>query len=104
MSENRLTGYVYEELYMWHDAGSISFSEWVEPGEIWENPATKRRIHSLLCTTGMIDNLIHIKARHATKDEITCFHTVEYHDKILSDSNNDGGNGGEQCRSINIIK
>jgi acetoin utilization deacetylase AcuC-like enzyme len=99
----RKTGYVYEELYMWHDAGSISFNKWVEPGEIWENPATKRRIHGLLCTSGMVDNLIQIKARHASKDQITKFHTIEYHDRIFNESNRSGGDGGEQCRYSMIL-
>jgi acetoin utilization deacetylase AcuC-like enzyme len=92
----RRTGYVFEERYMWHDPGFISYSEWVEPGEAWENVHTKRRIHNLLNISNMIDNLIPIKARMATKDEICRFHTPEYHDKIVQESNSlKGGDGGE---------
>ena len=46
----------------------------------------------------MIDHLIPIKARHATKLEITRFHTEEYHDRIQRESNLNGGDGGELCR------
>eukprot|EP01035_Chromulina_nebulosa_P019008 gene19008-24827_t len=101
MSVERLrkTGYVFEELYMWHDAGSISFSRWVQPGESWENESTKRRIHNLIVVSGVHDLLIPIKARYASKEEILLFHTEEYHNKIAELSLlSKGGDGGEQCR------
>lgn len=84
---------------MWHDPGSISFSKWVEPGEPWENVATKRRIHSLLCVSGAINDLESLAPRAATKEEITRFHTSAYHDRIVSESKRDGGgDGGELAR------
>ena len=50
-------------------------------------------------TSGLIDHLIPIRARHATKDEICKFHTPEYHDRIVAESKlSKGGDGGEQCR------
>ena len=92
----RRTGYVFEERYMWHDPGVISYSEWLEPGEAWENVHTKRRIHNLLNISNMIDHLVHIKARIATKEEICRFHTAEYHDRIALESKSlRGGDGGE---------
>lgn len=72
------TGYVYDEMYMWHDAGKISFSNWIEPEEAWENPATKRRMHSLLAVSGMLDSLVTVKPRPALQEELCRFHTVEY--------------------------
>lgn len=64
-----------------------------------ENPETKRRIHNLLIVSGLYDQISHIKARQATKDEILLFHTEEYHDRIVYESKNGkGGDGGEQCR------
>jgi len=56
-------GFVFEEVYMWHDSGTISFDKWVQPGEHWENPDTKRRFHGLLNASGLLDKLIIIKAR-----------------------------------------
>ena len=50
-------------------------------------------------TSGLIDSLKPIRARHATKAEIVTFHTPEYHDRIVSESKqSQGGDGGEQCR------
>jgi len=94
----RRTGYVYEELYMWHDPGSISFGRWVQPGEHWENRETKQRIHSLLCTS-QIEPLLHrVRARAADREDLLRFHTVAYVDKIKSMSDNGGGDGGELAR------
>jgi acetoin utilization deacetylase AcuC-like enzyme len=98
MAKTKRTGYVYEELYLWHHAGTISFDKWVEPGEIWENPDTKRRFHSLLAVSGLLHKLHPIRARAATKQEILRYHTEEYHDKIEVESKGTGGDGGEQCR------
>ena len=96
----RKTGYVYEELYTWHDSGSLSFNKWVEPESSWESPATKRRMHGLLCVSKMLDNLVPIRARHANRVEITRFHTERYHDAIFeaSKSTNGGDGGGDFCR------
>jgi len=68
-------------------------------GEMWENPATKRRFHSLLCVSGLIDKLKKIPARPATRGEITLFHTEGYVDRIKTLSDGQGGDGiGEQSR------
>lgn len=83
---------------MWHNAGSISFNKWTEDGESWENPSTKRRLHSLIAVSGLLDRLTHIKARHATKEELLRFHEEEYVNKIKALSDADGGNGGDVCR------
>jgi acetoin utilization deacetylase AcuC-like enzyme len=83
---------------MWHSSGSISFSPWTEPEESWENPATKRRLHNLLQVSGIADHLVRLRARHASKDEITRFHDVDYVERIKAMSDKDGGNGGDVCR------
>lgn len=77
-SNSNITGYVFDERCMWHDTGSITWSKWIEPGQHWENVETKRRIHSLLTATGMVDNLKAVKSRHATREEIERFHTKSY--------------------------
>ena len=93
------TGYVFDETYLWHDPGSISFSRWVEPSETWENAATKRRLHSLLCVSGVLKQLEVVAPRVATREELTRYHTVEYHDRIVAESKRDcGGDGGELAR------
>mmetsp|Transcript_1526 Transcript_1526/g.2525 ORF Transcript_1526/g.2525 Transcript_1526/m.2525 type:complete len:545 (+) Transcript_1526:96-1730(+) len=81
--------------YMWHDPGSIKGSKWIQPTEFWENSETKRRFHNLLDMSGLLDNLIRIRARRATRLEITRFHTEAYHDNIMRLSANEGGDAGE---------
>jgi len=90
----RRTGYVFEELYLWHDEGSIQYGRrWVQPGEAWENPETKHRLHSLLSATRLVDRLVRVRARTATQTEICRFHTVEHHDRIKAASAERGGDG-----------
>ncbi len=81
---------------MWHNPGVIE-SQWTEPTEFWENPDTKRRLHSLLAVSGLSDHLIPLRARKATKDEICRFHTSEYHDRIVDESLKNGGEGGDMA-------
>jgi len=83
---------------MWHDPGSVSFSKWTQPGEHWENKDTKLRVHSLLGVAGLLDQLVRIKARHATRDEMMKFHTAAYIDMIKDMSDRNGGDGGDVCR------
>ena len=93
------TGYVFEDLYLWHDSGTLRYRrDFVEPMEAWENPETKRRLHSLLSVTGMLEHLKRIRARHATDDEILAFHTKEYLERIRSESQLNGGDGGDVCQ------
>jgi acetoin utilization deacetylase AcuC-like enzyme len=92
----RKTGYVYEEIYLWHNAGSISYNnKWVQPGEAWESKDTKSRFHSLLCVSGIIEKLFRIPARKATKEELCRFHTEVYHDRIVLESAGQGGEAGQ---------
>lgn len=92
-------GWVNEELYYWHRAGTLNYTEsLVEPLENWENADTKRRFANLLARTGVLRKLCPVEARRATRDEICAFHTPEYHDKIKSQSRSElGGNGGENA-------
>lgn len=90
-------GWVNEELYNWHRAGDLNYCEkYVEPMENWENEGTKRRFANVMARTGLDDKVHRIKARAATKEEITLFHTEDYHDMIYNKSKLErGGNGGE---------
>lgn len=60
----------------------IRDSKWVEPMEFWENADTKRRLHNLVTVSGMLTNLTPLRARHATEEEITLFHTKEYFQSV----------------------
>jgi acetoin utilization deacetylase AcuC-like enzyme len=92
------TGFVFHELYLWHNT-----SNWaqvfppgltIQPGEHAENPETKRRIRNLLEVSGLLDHLIPIKPRSATEAEILRFHTKGHLEKIRSLSASGGGDAG----------
>jgi acetoin utilization deacetylase AcuC-like enzyme len=93
------TGFVFHELYMWHDTGSgagpRAAGGAIEPGEHGESPPTKRRFRNLLEVSGMLDQLVGVRARPATRDELLRFHTPEYVDRIKAMSDAGGGQAGE---------
>lgn len=97
MNMTTRTGYVFDELYMWHDPGNLPGGEYTEPTEHWENSFSKRRFHNLLAVSGLLEKLVPIKARAANKGEITRFHTNQYHDKIVDMSKDRGGNAGDHA-------
>lgn len=77
------TGFVWHELYMWHDTGTYagvlpSGNSILEPEENTENAATKRRIKNLLDVVGMTEQLVAIKPRPATDVELAYVHTASY--------------------------
>ena len=93
------TGWVCHELYFWHDTRSgASFMPAggvLEPETHAENPATKRRFRNLLEVSGLLDQLVHIKPRAATEEEILRFHTKAYLERIKALSAENGGDAGE---------
>ena len=80
------TGFLYHELYMWHNtpnfAGVIPYGNPVQPYEHAENPETKRRFRNLLDVSGLLKQLTLVEAREATDEEILRFHTSDYLEKI----------------------
>jgi len=93
------TGWVYHELYMWHDTGRAttmsSDRKWMQAWEHYENPETKRRFRNLVEIAGLFDDLVALKPRMATVDEILRFHTGAYVESIRAMSDASGGNAGE---------
>ena len=90
------TGFVWHELYMWHDTGTYagvlpSGNGILEPEENTENTATKRRIKNLLDVAGLTDQLVPIKPRRATDDELLTVHTTDYIAAIKQMSAGAGG-------------
>jgi len=93
------TGFVWDELYMWHDTGSAA---WVTPASLTVQPLGhiesaegKRRIRNLVEVSGLIDHLVQLKPRPATQDEILRLHTLEYVERIKKMSLGLGGDAGE---------
>ncbi len=93
MTPKRKTGFVFEERYMWHDAGGGSFPLQPSPG--FENPESKRRFRNLLDATGILDHLTPIKPAPASEEDLARYHTREYIESIRAMSATHGGDAGE---------
>jgi acetoin utilization deacetylase AcuC-like enzyme len=93
------TGWVFHELYLWHDTGTYASvfqaGLTIEPGEHAENPATKRRFRNLLEVSGLLDHLTAIKPAPLTEADIALFHTAEHIERIRTLSAERGGDAGE---------
>lgn len=93
------TGFVFHELYLWHNTQNWALvfppGLTVQPGEHAENPETKRRFKNLLEVSGLMDHLTLIKPRPATEAEILRFHTPAHLDKIRRMSAAGGGDASE---------
>ncbi|MES1944698.1 histone deacetylase superfamily protein [Salinisphaera sp. PC39] len=91
------TGFVWHELYMWHDtgraAGIVPPGLTVQPYEHAENEHTKRRFKSLLDVSGLTRSLTFVEPRPATVEEILRVHTRAYVDKVRG-LNETGGEAG----------
>ena len=93
------TGFHWNELYAWHDTGTgsgfLSAGGLVEPEQHGESPATKRRLRNLLDVTGLLARTTDLPGRAATREELLYVHTPEYVDRVRSESEAGGGDGGE---------
>ena len=75
------TGYLYHELFGWHDTGTFTGEisadpkKGLQPYSNFEHSDTKRRIHELIVVSGLINHLVRIEPRHATEKELLRVHT-----------------------------
>ena len=66
------TGYVYHEIFGWHDTGTFVGDMPSDPGaglqpyQNYENAETKKRIHELIVVSGLIDELTRFARRNAS--------------------------------------
>ena len=93
------TGFVWHELYMWHDTGTYAWvipaGLTVEPLRHLENADGKRRIRNVIEVSGLLDKLVELKPRAATEDEILRLHTRDYVERIKAESAKSGGDAGD---------
>lgn len=66
-----------------------------EPHDHWENPSTKRRVHTLLDVSDSLSLLRRIAPRPASRPEITRAHTETYYEKVVEISKHGGGDTGD---------
>ncbi|GAA1356391.1 class II histone deacetylase [Saccharothrix algeriensis] len=94
------SGYVYHELYGWHDTGTharlapADSRRGIQPYRHIENDDAKRRVHELVVATGLIDRLTRLTPRQATDEEILLVHTPGHLQRLV-DANDTGGDGGD---------
>ncbi len=92
------TGFVFEELYLWHHtgapAGVMPHSLTVEPGEHLESPQSKRRIRNVLEVSGLLDSLVRVRAEYVEEDYLTRFHTQDHVARVRELSKMNGGDAG----------
>jgi acetoin utilization deacetylase AcuC-like enzyme len=93
MAPARKTGFLFEEIYLWHDAAAGAFP--TQPGQHFENPETKRRFRDLLAVSGLLEQLPPIKAHPASEDDLARLHTRRYIAEIKRWSAERGGEAGE---------
>jgi acetoin utilization deacetylase AcuC-like enzyme len=94
------TGWVFRELYLWHDTQNWSMAFpaglTLQPGEHAENPETKRRFRNLVEVSGLAERLTHLAPEPADEGTLALFHTREHiaHIKALSAAGF-GGDAGQ---------
>ena len=94
------TGYVWHELYGWHDtgtnAGLLPGNLMMQPYLHFESPESKQRFNSLVEVSGLSSHLVRIMPAPATDEDILRVHTPEHLARIKADSENiRGGDAGD---------
>lgn len=93
------TGFVFEELYLWHDTlnwpSAFAPGLTLQPGEHAESPETKRRIKNLFDVAGLTDRLVRLRAQPADAATLALFHTEAHIAHIRALSAAGGGEAGE---------
>ena len=99
MTAQRRTGYVWHERYAWHDTGThvgiFPAGGFNQPHMTFESAESKSRMAGLVEVSGMIDELVRVKPRMATKNDLLRVHDAEYVDRIERESADRGGDGGD---------
>lgn len=92
------TGFICDEKYFWHNAGTGALfmpqGGYIQSDESSENPETKRRFKNLLEVSGLMDNLIQLKPRYATTEEVGYYHPQSYIKKVKELSDKGYGDAG----------
>lgn len=96
------TGYLYHEVFGWHDTGTFvgdmpaDPNRGLQPYQNYEHSDTKRRIHELIVVSGLIYHLVRIEPRYASEAELRLVHTQRHIDCIKSQSQTRlGGDAGD---------
>ncbi len=89
------TGFVWDERYAWHQQGQMPLGPDAEPFPGPDTPETKRRIYSLVQTSGLAEHLTMLTPRPASDAELKRFHTADHVERVKQVSRAGGGSVGE---------
>ncbi len=82
----RKTGYVWKELYGWHDtgnwAGAAPPGGFNQPYKHFESPETKTRLAGLVEVSGLARSLVRLEAGPASIEDLLLVHTREHVDRM----------------------
>ncbi|MDY7104939.1 MAG: class II histone deacetylase [Actinomycetota bacterium] len=94
-----VTGWVWDERYMWHDTGMgggpLPAQGWIEPMPHIEAPDAKRRFANLVAASGLGGRLAPIPARVATVEELERVHTTAHVVRIRDEAAAGRGDAGD---------
>ena len=102
---NARTGYVWHELYGWHDtgtdAGMIAPGGFVQAYQTFENPQSKTRFAGLVEVSGLIDKLHRIPAQRVNDNQVLRVHTAEHVARLKTASSAPrGGDAGDGATPV----
>jgi acetoin utilization deacetylase AcuC-like enzyme len=89
------TGFVWDERFAWHQQGAMPLGPDAEPYPGPDTPETKRRIYSLVQTSGLGMKLAQLCPRPATEAELGRLHDPAYIERVRQISAEGGGSVGE---------
>ena len=108
MAATTRTGFVWHEIYMWHDtsgyAGLFEANEHIQPYRHYEAPEAKRRIRNLLEVSGVLEQLVPIQAVQPTDADLLRVHTGAYLDKVKALDGKHGVLDGETKVALASVK
>lgn len=88
---NKRTGYLWNTLYGWVDTGSgglapSSVAAGLQPiSHHVAHPDTKRRLHELVVTSGLVEHLVELSAVPATQEDVLRVHDASHVDRIVAE-------------------
>lgn len=97
---DRITGWVWHELYGWHDtgtaAGYVLGAPGVQPFGHFESAESKTRFASLVEVSGLREQLLNLRPRPASEEDLMRVHTASHLQSMrLQSERPDGGDMGD---------
>ncbi|HYH51205.1 MAG TPA: class II histone deacetylase [Acidimicrobiia bacterium] len=96
------TGYVWHELYGWHDTGTSAGFVYgngpagLQPALHYESPDSKTRLHELVAVSGVADGLMALRPERATDEELLLVHDRAHLERVAAESRlPKGGDAGD---------